>query len=309
MNDVGLDYLTLSRAGAHALGRRVAAHRPRVGARRRADRDALRPRRADDRAARRRHAPPARDPAAAGRPRQHGGRRRARSGGDRVRRPRDRPRPRRGQPRRPAALRGDAAGPRARQGLGDRRAAAAAARPAPARAARAGARGDSGASAGARSRVVPFRRAEGAITIVGARQHNLQNLTVRVPLGRLVAVAGVSGSGKSTLVRDILHDAYARRVKGATQFDVGAHDRIDGLEGDRGPAARGPEPARPLGPLEPRDLHEGLGRDPPALRAVRAGRFPRHHRPGLLLQLGRAAAARRAAAPAGRRSTCSSWPT
>jgi excinuclease ABC subunit A len=80
-------------------------------------------------------------------------------------------------------------------------------------------------------RVVPFRpRADGAITIVGARQNNLRNLTVRIPLGRLVSVAGVSGSGKSTLVRDILHHSYARRVKGATQYDVGAHDRIDGLE-------------------------------------------------------------------------------
>jgi excinuclease ABC subunit A len=79
-------------------------------------------------------------------------------------------------------------------------------------------------------RVLPFRRAEGAITVVGAREHNLKNLTVRVPLGRLVALAGVSGSGKSTLVSDILHNAYARRVKGAGQYDVGAHDRIDGLE-------------------------------------------------------------------------------
>ena len=77
---------------------------------------------------------------------------------------------------------------------------------------------------------MPFRRAEGTITIVGARQNNLLDLTVRIPLGRLVSVAGVSGSGKSTLVRDILHHAYARRVKGATQFDVGAHERIDGLE-------------------------------------------------------------------------------
>ncbi len=82
-----------------------------------------------------------------------------------------------------------------------------------------------------RSRIVPFRRAEGAITIVGARQHNLQDLTVRIPLGRLVALAGVSGSGKSTLVRDILHGAYARRVRGAAPFEVGEHDRIDGLEG------------------------------------------------------------------------------
>jgi len=85
-------------------------------------------------------------------------------------------------------------------------------------------------TAGRRARVVPFRRAEGALTIVGAREHNLKNLTVRIPLGRLVAVAGVSGSGKSTLVRDVLHNAYARRIKGTPSFDVGAHDRIDGLE-------------------------------------------------------------------------------
>ncbi len=79
-------------------------------------------------------------------------------------------------------------------------------------------------------RIVPFRRAEGAITIVGARQNNLRDLTVRVPLGRLVAVAGVSGSGKSTLVRDVLHNAYARRIKGAAQYEVGAHDRIEGFD-------------------------------------------------------------------------------
>ncbi len=80
------------------------------------------------------------------------------------------------------------------------------------------------------SRVVPFRRAEGAIVVVGARQHNLKNITVRFPLGRLAAVAGVSGSGKSTLVRDILHHAYARRVKGEAQYEVGAHDRIEGFD-------------------------------------------------------------------------------
>ncbi|MGH9399848.1 MAG: excinuclease ABC subunit UvrA [Thermoanaerobaculia bacterium] len=79
-------------------------------------------------------------------------------------------------------------------------------------------------------RIVPFRRAEGVVTVVGAREHNLQNLTVRLPLGRLVAVSGVSGSGKSTLVRDILNNSYARRVKGAVQLDVGAHDRIEGLD-------------------------------------------------------------------------------
>jgi excinuclease ABC subunit A len=79
-------------------------------------------------------------------------------------------------------------------------------------------------------RVVAFRRAEGAVTIRGARAHNLKDLTVRLPLGRLVAVSGVSGSGKSTLVRDVLHNSYARRVKGSVQLDVGEHDAIEGLE-------------------------------------------------------------------------------
>jgi excinuclease ABC subunit A len=87
-----------------------------------------------------------------------------------------------------------------------------------------------GARRPAAPRIVPFRRAEGAITIVGARQNNLRDLTVRIPLGRLVSVAGVSGSGKSTLVRDVLHNTYARRIKGAAQYEVGAHDRIEGFE-------------------------------------------------------------------------------
>ena len=84
--------------------------------------------------------------------------------------------------------------------------------------------------AGKGGRLVAFRRAEGALTVVGAREHNLRDLTVRFPLGRLVTVSGVSGSGKSTLVRDILFNSYARRVKGAVALEVGAHDRVDGLE-------------------------------------------------------------------------------
>jgi excinuclease ABC subunit A len=79
-------------------------------------------------------------------------------------------------------------------------------------------------------RIVAFRRAEGAVTVVGAREHNLKNMTVRFPLGRLVSVSGVSGSGKSTLVRDVLHNAYARRFKGTVQLDVGRHDRIEGFD-------------------------------------------------------------------------------
>ncbi len=67
------------------------------------------------------------------------------------------------------------------------------------------------------------------ITIHGARQFNLKNITVRLPLGKLVAIAGVSGSGKSSLIFDILDAAAHARFNGAgTQ--PGEHDSIDGLE-------------------------------------------------------------------------------
>ena len=53
---------------------------------------------------------------------------------------------------------------------------------------------------------------EGAIQIRGARQHNLKDLDVPIPLGRLVCVTGVSGSGKSSLVNDILWPVLANAV-------------------------------------------------------------------------------------------------
>lgn len=68
-----------------------------------------------------------------------------------------------------------------------------------------------------------------AITVFGARQHNLKNITVRFPLGMLVAVTGVSGSGKSSLVFDILDCAVRRQLNQGID-EVGEHDRIEGSE-------------------------------------------------------------------------------
>ncbi len=68
-----------------------------------------------------------------------------------------------------------------------------------------------------------------AITIYGAREHNLQNITVSIPLGLLVAVTGVSGSGKSSLVFDILDRAMRQRLYSASDAH-GEHDAIEGYD-------------------------------------------------------------------------------
>jgi len=67
------------------------------------------------------------------------------------------------------------------------------------------------------------------LSVVGARQNNLKDLTVRFPLGLFTCVTGVSGSGKSSLVAQTLYPALAQVLFGATR-QVGDHDRIEGLE-------------------------------------------------------------------------------
>ncbi|HEX8254509.1 MAG TPA: excinuclease ABC subunit UvrA, partial [Thermoanaerobaculia bacterium] len=79
---------------------------------------------------------------------------------------------------------------------------------------------------------VPERRrpiGENKLVIRGAKQNNLKNLDVEIPLGVFIAVTGVSGSGKSTLVNDILYKALSRHFYDALDTP-GEHDRIDGLE-------------------------------------------------------------------------------
>lgn len=67
------------------------------------------------------------------------------------------------------------------------------------------------------------------LKIINARENNLKNLDVEIPLGAFVAVSGVSGSGKSTLIHDTLYAALAKHF-GSLPKRVGAHDRILGTE-------------------------------------------------------------------------------
>jgi excinuclease ABC subunit A len=85
--------------------------------------------------------------------------------------------------------------------------------------------------AGTRTIETPRRRRKpsGRVEIVGATEHNLQNIDVSIPLGVLCCVTGVSGSGKSTLVNEVLYKAVANRLHRSRQR-AGAHKRITGLE-------------------------------------------------------------------------------
>ena len=118
------------------------------------------------------------------------------------------------------------------------------------------------------------------LTVTGAREHNLHDLTIRVPLGVMTVVTGVSGSGKSTLINDILYRSLAKALYGSRE-EPGVHDELLGAEQidkviriDQSPIGRTPRsnPATYTGVFSPiRDLFAML---PEAReRGYKPGRF------------------------------------
>lgn len=129
----------------------------------------------------------------------------------------------------------------------------------------------------------PAKRRSGngkKLTIHGAREHNLQNVTVDIPLGQLVVVSGVSGSGKSSLINDILAKELQARLMRANTVP-GKHDDIEGIKEldkaiiiDQSPIGRTPRsnPATYTGLFTP--IRELFAQTPEAkLRGYNPGRF------------------------------------
>lgn len=130
---------------------------------------------------------------------------------------------------------------------------------------------------------VPKQRRAGTgtkLTIKGARENNLKNIDVDIPLGKLVVVSGVSGSGKSSLINDILAKELSARLMRA-QSNPGRHDNIEGIKLldkaiviDQSPIGRTPRsnPATYTGVFTP--IRELFAELPEAkLRGYTPGRF------------------------------------
>ncbi len=130
---------------------------------------------------------------------------------------------------------------------------------------------------------VPLQRrhpTDAWLTVVGATENNLKNVTVKIPLGLFVCVTGVSGSGKSSLINSVLYRALAKHLNGANTYP-GAHERIEGMEHldkviaiDQSPIGRTPRsnPATYTGLFN--DIRELFAQTPDAKkRGYNAGRF------------------------------------
>jgi len=124
------------------------------------------------------------------------------------------------------------------------------------------------------------RSPKGFLTLKGARENNLKNITVNFPLGVFTAVTGVSGSGKSTLVIEILYRALSSLVMSSKEYP-GAFDEITGIEQidkvidiDQSPIGRTPRsnPATYTGVFTPiRELFANLPES--KVKGYKAGRF------------------------------------
>ncbi len=83
--------------------------------------------------------------------------------------------------------------------------------------------------ASALQREAPRKLSGKWLTMEGAREHNLREVTARIPLGVMTVVTGVSGSGKSTLINDILYRSLAHKIYGSRE-EPGAHEALHGAE-------------------------------------------------------------------------------